>query len=152
MSLKRTLDQDLKNALLSGDKLKVDTIKLVKSVILNEEIAQGKREQGLDDQSVIACLKKEAKKRSEAAEMYNKAGAKDRAEQEIAEASIISDYLPAAMSEAEIVRLVDEVAKKYDGITQKNMGQVIGEVKSISDGSADGGQIAKIVKERLEKA
>lgn len=151
MSLKDTLDKDLKDALLSGDKLKSNTIKLVKSVILNEEIAQGKREQGLDDQSVLVCLKKEAKKRAEAAEMYQKAGATERAEQEKAEESIIASYIPAPMPDEEVSKLVDEAAERHGEVTQQTMGKIIGDVKLSSNGLADGGQIAKIVKEKMQQ-
>lgn len=149
MSLKATLDKDLKQALLGGDKLKSDTIRIMKSTILNEEIAVGKREQGLSDEEVIVCLKKEAKKRQEAADLYQKAGSVERADKELAEKEIIEAYLPAAMPEAEIQKLIDQAAAQHGGVTQQTMGIIIGEVKKASNGAADGAAIAKLVKEKL---
>lgn len=150
MSLKVTLDQDLKQALLGGDKLKSDTIRIIKSTILNQEIASGKREQDLPDEEIIVCLKKEAKKRQEAADLYKKAGSLDRADKELAEKKVIETYLPAAMSEADIAKLVEQAVASHGGsVTQQTMGIIIGEVKKASNGAADGATIAKLVKEKL---
>ena len=149
MSLKLALDQDLKQALLGGDKLKTGTLRILKSTILNEEIARGKRDQGLSDEEVLACLKKEAKKRQEAAELYEKAGSSDRAEKELAEKKIIEAYLPAAMPESEVEALVEQTISKHGAVTQQTMGVIIGEVKKASNGAADGAVIAKLVKTKL---
>ena len=94
MSLKQVIDQDLKEALLAGDRLKADTLRMIKSVILNQEIAQNKRDSGLDDQEVIACLQKEAKKRQEASDLYIKAGSVERSKKELDEKKVIEAYLP----------------------------------------------------------
>lgn len=151
MSLKEQIDQDLKKSLLSGDKIKTTTLRGLKSSILNEEIAQGVREQGLKDEAILQCLKKEAKKRQEAIELYRQAGSIDRASQEEAEQKIIEAYLPAAMSEVEVSELVDRVIANQAEITPASIGKIIGEVKAVSRGSADGAIIAKIVKEKLQK-
>ena len=149
MSLKQTLDQDLKQALLSGDRLKSDTIRVVKSVILNEEIAKNQRDKGLADEEIIACLKKETKKRQEAADLYQKAGSAERADKELAEKKIIEAYLPPAMSEADIEVLIDQAIQKHGNVTGQTMGIVIGEVKKASNGAAVGDIIAKLLKAKL---
>lgn len=149
MSLKQTLDQDLKQALLGGDKLKSETLRVVKSTILNEEIARGKREEGLSDEEILGCLKKEAKKRQEAADLYEKAGSTERADKEKAEKQIIEAYLPAAMPESEVETLIDQAVSEHGEITQQTMGIIIGEVKKASNGAADGAVIAKLVKAKL---
>lgn len=151
MSLKEQLERDLKQALLSGDKLKASTLRGLKSVILNEEIAQGVRDQGLTDENIIQCFNKEVKKRQEAIVLYEKAGSDDRANQEKAEQAIIEAYLPAPMNEDEIKVLVDKVISSQAEITSSTMGKVIGEVKLQSNGTADGAVIARIVKEKLQK-
>lgn len=147
MSLKQQIDDDLKQALLANDRIKVDTLRSVKSVILNEEIARGKRGDGLPDSDIIACLKKEAKKRREAADLYQKAEANDRADKELAEKAIIDNYLPAAMSDSEIVKIVDQTIKQQGG--DKGMGPIINKVRAETMGRADGAAIARIVKEKL---
>lgn len=148
MSIKQSLDQDLKEALLGGDKLKSETLRVIKSVILNEEIAQNKRDIGLSDEAIMACLKKEVKKRQEAAELYKKVGEDTRAEKELTEIKFIEIYLPESMTDAEVASLVEQAVSKI-GKDQKNLGQIIGQVKKLSNNRADGAQIAKLVKQAL---
>ncbi len=148
MSIKQSLDQDLKEALLGGDKLKSETLRVIKSVILNEEIAQNKRDIGLSDEAIMACLKKEVKKRQEAAELYKKVGEDSRAEKELTEIKFIEIYLPESMTDAEVASLVEQAVSKI-GKDQKNLGQIIGQVKILSNNRADGAQIAKLVKQAL---
>lgn len=150
MNLKQVIDQDLKQALLGGDRLKSDTLRVIKSVILNEEIALKKRDLGLSNQEIISCLQKESKKRQEAADLYTKANSLDRAEKELTEKKIIEAYLPVALSESELVGLIDEVIGKYQNLTPKDMGVIIGQVKKESEGRADGATIARLVKSRFE--
>lgn len=148
MNLKQTIDQDLKQALLGGDKLKSETLRILKSVILNEEIAQNKRDVGLPDEEIISCLKKEVKKRQEASELYQKANEVARAKKELDEVKIINAYLPKAMSDEDVLMLVNQVVSEI-GSDQKFMGKIISEVKALSKNSADGSQIARLVKEAL---
>ena len=151
MGLVSQINSDLKQALLSGDKELVSVLRGLKSVILNEEVAQGKRETGLDDQTIIGLFQKETKKRNEAIDLYEKSGDDARASQEKYEAGIISNYLPDMMNEEEVGLLVQETVEELGlqkGDMQK-MGQAIGEVKNRSQGRADGALIAKLVKEKL---
>lgn len=150
MGLKAQIDQDLKQALLSGDKIKATTLRGLKSVILNEEIARGVRDSGLNEEGVITCLKKEAKKRQEAVALYEQAGSVERAQQEQAEKQIIEAYLPTALPEEEIVKLVDSAIAKQTELTPASMGIIIGEVKKTAGPAADGAVIARIVKEKLQ--
>lgn len=149
MSLKQRINQDIKQALLTGDRLKLDTLRMVKSVILNEEISKGKKDVGLDDQEVIDCLKKESKKRREAAELYLKAKSQERANKELEEESIINSYLPEPLSDSELASLVDGVIKEFGEVDNKSIGLIISKVKQASDGRADGSSIARLVKEKL---
>lgn len=149
MSLKQQIDSDLKQALLAKDVTKTSTLKMVKSAILNEEIASGKRDSGLEDKAIEQLLKKELKKRTEAAELYQKAGSTERANQEHAEAEVIKQYLPEPMDEAELVGVIDRVLAGYDDVTPALMGKIIGEVRAQTDGRADGSDIARLVKAKL---
>lgn len=149
MGLKLTIDQDFKQALLARDKLKAETLRSLRNAILNEEINQDARQNGLSDQDIINCLKTEARKRQEAANMYMQAGSTERANQELAEKAIIDQYLPEDMPEEEVRRLVDVVISESGTVTAKDMGKIISEVKKRSNNLANGALIAKIVKSKL---
>ncbi len=149
MAIKDLINSDLKSAMLSGDKTLVTTLRGLKGVILNAEIAGNKRDTGLDEQSVIALLQKEAKKRQESAELYRQGDRNELAEKEDAEKKLIEKYLPKQLSEDEIKQLVDQEAEKIADLNPQKMGQLIGAVKSASGGAADGSIIARLVKEKI---
>jgi uncharacterized protein YqeY len=149
MSLKTQIDQDLKTALLDGNKTTATTLRGLKGAILNVEIAEGKREPGLSDDEIIGLLQKETKKRRESIDIYSKAGETERAANEQAEIDLISNYLPEAPSEEALKALVDEAVASLDNPGMQQMGQVIGAVKQKAGAGADGALIAKLVKERL---
>lgn len=149
MLLEEKINQDLKIALLEGDKLKVSTLRSLKSVILYAKVAANSRDQALPNNAVINLLQKEAKKRQESADLYVKGGSQVRAQQELAEKAMIDCYLPAQLSEAAISQLVDESIKIAQSHGQASIGQVIGLVKQKTIGQADGAVIARIVKLRL---
>jgi uncharacterized protein YqeY len=147
--LEQRIEQDLKTALLGGDALRVSTLRLVKNTLLNAKVDQGKRESGLTDDEVQALLAKEAKKRQESADLYVQAGDQVRADAELAEKAIIEAYLPAQLSEAELVALIDEAIAATGASGPQGMGQVIGAVKAKAGASADGALVARLVKEKL---
>lgn len=146
MILKK-IDEDLKKAMLAGDKEVVVTLRGLKSAVQYSNV--GKEDAPQDDQ-VIAVLRKEAKKRQEAAELYKKGGDAVKQEKEIAELKIIEEYLPQQMGEDKINEIIDEVIREVGEINNKNMGQVIGKTKQKSAGAADGSVIASLVKDRLK--
>lgn len=147
MGLKTTFDQDIKTALLAGEKAKAEVIKSLKSAILYEEVALKVRDTGLSEDQILTVLARESKKRAESAELYDKAGDKQRADTELAEKAIIDAYLPKQMDDSELEKVVSEViAELGDGI---QMGQVIGAVRAKVGQGADGGRIAAAVKAKL---
>jgi hypothetical protein len=147
--LERRIEQDLKAALLSGDRTKVDTLRIIKSALLYAKVEKGKRDSGLDEEEEIAVLSKEAKKRQESADLYIKGGNQSRAEAELAEKVIIEAYLPQQLSENELNSVVETVVDKLKAKDLSAMGQVIATVKAETAGAADGANIARLVKERL---
>ena len=150
MSIKQSIDQDLKNAMLAGDKQKVEALRGLKSVILNTEITNGTRESGLDDAQAVSVLQKEVKKRKDAIDLYNKTGNPQRAQTEQYEIDVIENYLPKQLSEDQIRMIVEEEIESLDQpFTQQQMGVVIGSVKKRAEGAADGALIARIVREKL---
>lgn len=150
MALKAQLENDLKAALLGGDRFVADTLRGLKAVILNEEVAQGKRDEGLDDTTIEQLVARELKKRNESAVTYDGAGRTDLAEAERAEADIIAKYLPEQASEADIQAAVERAIATLGVSGPAAMGQVIGAVKKELGNTADGAVVAKFVKDALQ--
>jgi uncharacterized protein YqeY len=148
--LEQKIEQDIKTALLAGDSRRVSTLRGLKAVLLNVKVATGKRETGLSDDEVLVQLGKQAKQRQESADMYVQGGDQARAEAELAEKAIIEAYLPAQLSEAEIIKLIDEVIAQTGASGQAAMGQVIGQVKQKAAAAADSAVIARLAKEKLQ--
>jgi uncharacterized protein YqeY len=149
--MQEQIEKDLKQALLAGDKPKAETLRGIKSALLNEAIAQGARDTGLDDGQVQKILARESKKRQEAADLYKQGGSAERASAELAEKAIIDAYLPEQMSEEEVAKLVEEQISATGAAGMQDMGKVIGAVKAKAGSSADGGLIARLVKEKLNQ-
>lgn len=148
MSIKERLDSDIKQAMLAGDKTLTTTLRTLKSVILNAEVAQGLREEGLSDEACIELLTKEAKKRQESADMYAQGGS-DKAEAELAEKAVIEGYLPTQLADEELASIVQTVITEQEAVGMQAMGSVIAEVKSRTAGQAEGSRIAAEVKAQL---
>lgn len=151
MTIKDKINNDIKTAMLAGEKDLVTTLRGLKSAILYAEVAKGTRDEGTPDNEVIAILQKEAKKRQESADLYKQGDNPEKARAEEQEKKIIEQYLPAQLSESEVKSLVDSEAEKMGEINMQQMGQLIGAVKKASNGNADGALIAKLVRERLNK-
>jgi hypothetical protein len=147
--LEERLEQDIKSALLAGDAPRVSTLRQIKSVLLNVKVATGKRESGLSDDEVLPILAQEAKKRQESADLYIQGGSQERAAAELAEKTIIQNYLPAQLSEGEIMKLVEKTIAETGASGPQAMGSVIGQVKKSAGPAADGATIARLVKEKL---
>lgn len=141
--------QDLKTALLAGDAEKVSVLRSIKSAITYAEVAKGVKGSGLSEPEILEVIAREAKKRQESADLFTKGGATDRADKELREKVTIDQYLPAALPDDEVNKLVDQAVDELGELTPQTMGRVIGRVKELSKGAADGGVIAGIVKERI---
>ena len=150
MSLKVRLEADLKAAMIARDSFLSDVLKGLKSAIQNQEIATGKREEGLADADVESLFAKEAKKRDEAAVLYEQGGNQEMADKERAEKVVIAKYLPEQMSEEDIKNLVVEAIAATGATEVKDLGKVIGMVKSKAGNSADGALVAQIAKNTLQ--
>ncbi len=152
MSLKETISNDLKAAFLGGNRFISDTLKGLKAVILNQEIALGKREEGLTDTEVEAVVQKEVKKRKESAEIYTQAGRDELAQKELDEMAILEKYLPQQLSEAEIEALLRQIIDESKlTLDAKNQGMLIGQVKKRVGSAADGAVVARVVARLLNQ-
>jgi uncharacterized protein YqeY len=150
-TIKSRLQADLTASMKARDELTTSTLRMLRSAITNAEVA-GAEAIELTDEQTIAVLRSEAKKRSEAAEIYEQAGRAESAAKERAELAVIGRYLPAAMGEAELHAIVDEevanaVASGAEG--QRATGQVIKAVRERVGAAADGSRIAAMVKSAL---
>lgn len=149
MSLKDTIQNDTKAALLSGNRFVGDTLRNLKAAILDEEVATGKREEGLSDSEIEKIIAREVKKRNESIAVYKQNGREDLADNERKEAEVLVKYLPEQLSEDELSKIIDVKISDLGVSGPQAMGQVIGAVKQQVGTSADGALIAKLVKEKL---
>ena len=149
MALKQRVQDDIKTALLSGDRFRSGVLSNLKASILNEEVAKNKRDEGLSDLEIEQILSREVKKRSESAGIYVKAGRQELADAEIKERDVLIEYLPKQLSEDEIKVVVKQTIATMSGSGDINMGAVIGAVKQQLGTSVDGAVVAKVVKESL---
>ncbi len=147
--LEDRLEQDIKSALLAGNKDRATTLRGLKAVLLNVKVAQGKRDSGLTDEEVLPILAKEAKKRQESADMYTQGQATARAEAELIEKKIIEEYLPKQLGESEVTDLLKTVINETGATDMQHLGKVIGAAKQKAGASADGSLIARLAKELL---
>ncbi len=147
--LEQQLEQDIKTAQLAGEALRLETLRGLKATLLNVKVATGKRESGLSDEEVLPLFSKQSKQRQESADMYVQGGDQSRADKELAEKAIIDAYLPAQLTEADIVAMIDAVISDTGATGPQAMGQVIGQVKKQAGATADGAIIARLVKEKL---
>lgn len=150
MPLRQRLEDDVKAAMIAGDKLRVETLRGLKTVVLYADVATKTRDTGgIDDEAITSLFAKEAKKRQESADLYVKGGSQERADKELAEKKIIEEYLPAQLGDEELTTLIDEAITQTGAVGPQDMGKVIGAVKAKAGNSADGAKVAQLVKERL---
>ena len=147
--LSAKIEEDLKAAMLAGNKDQVSLLRTIKSALQYEAVRLGAKERGLSDEEIQKVLFTEGKKRREAADLYVKAGEQSRAQAEEREAEAIGAYLPEALSDGEIAALVDGVIAKMGEVTLQDMGRIIEQVRALNS-AADGSAVARIVKAKLQ--
>ena len=136
--------------MIARDSLRTQTLQGLKAAILNEEVAKKVRDEGLDTNSIEQIVVREVKKREEAATLYDQGGNAESAAKERTEKDILAAYLPKQLTEAEIAALIDKVIETMQPDGMKDMGKVIGAVKTQVGNAGDGALIAKLVKEKLQ--
>jgi uncharacterized protein YqeY len=150
-AMKDRLQSDLTEAIRAQDELTMATVRMALAAITNAEVS-GKEARELSDEDVVIVLTSEAKKRREAAESFDAAGASDRADRERAELGVLQRYLPQQLDEDEIKAIVADAvaAAAAEGKTgPAAMGAVMKIVTPQTRGRADGGQVAAMVKAAL---
>ncbi|MGY1659733.1 GatB/YqeY domain-containing protein [Geodermatophilus sp. SYSU D00705] len=146
--LKDQLRADLTTAMKSRDELRTATLRMVLAAVTAEEVA-GKEARELTDDEVQAVLRREAKKRREAADAFAAAGRTEQAERERAEGEVVGAYLPAQLEDADLAALVADVITRTGAAGMRDMGRVMGAVQGEVAGRAEGGRVAAEVRRQL---
>jgi len=145
--LRDDINNALKDAMKSGDKRRVSTLRLVNSALKNADIeARGQAKPPLGDDELLGLLQKMIKQRQESIELYEKGGRPELAAQEREEIAIIAGYLPSQMSEEEAKAAIAGVVTEIGAQGMKDMGKVMGALKQRYAGRMDFGKASPIVK------
>jgi uncharacterized protein len=142
MAIAEQIKDDLKDAMRAGEKERVSALRLVLSEL------QKAAKEGPDDE--LAVLRRERKRRLEAARAYREAGREDLAAGEEAEGELISAYLPAELSEPELQAIVEQAVKESGASSAKDMGAVMKHAMAAVDGRADGKRVSGLVRASLQ--
>jgi len=144
MGLKEQIKADIKEAMRAKDVTKRDTLRNLNAAIKQIEVDE-RRE--LNDSDIEAILGKYLKQREDAKKQFEEAGREDLVAKEEAEIAIVKAYLPEPLSDEELKSLVEEVAKELGATSMKDMGKVMGAIKSKVGSRADGSKVNKFFKE-----
>jgi len=151
MVLKKKINDDLLSALKQKESFKVDTFRFLLASVQNREIEKRGKSgvPDLTDEEILEVLNREAKKRKEAFQIYEKAGRRELAEKELKELEIIKEYLPTELGENEVRKIVIEAIQKIGAKSAEDFGKVMGEAMRQLKGRAESGTVSHIVKELL---
>jgi uncharacterized protein len=147
-TLKDQLRSDLTDSMRARDELRTSTLRMALTAVTNAEVA-GTQARELSDAEVLAVLGKELKKRREAATAFGDAGRTESAQRELAEAAVLSEYLPSALTDDELVALVSEAIQEAGAAGPQDMGKVMKLVQPRVAGRADGKVVAAEVRRQL---
>ncbi|MDC3233142.1 GatB/YqeY domain-containing protein [Pelagibacteraceae bacterium] len=151
MSLKNQIEGKLNKALKEKDKNTYPTLRLIVSAIKDVEIAnRTKEKKDISDSDVTSILKKMIKQRNESCEMYKKAGRTELADIETKEIETINIFLPKQLGDEEIKKICEEVVKSVGAASMKDMGKVMGALKSKHSDTLDFSKVSPIIKELLK--
>ena len=145
-SLKTRINGDVKSAMRSKDKDRLGVLRLVTAAIKQREVDERIE---LNDDQIVSVLEKMLKQRKDSIEQFEKAGRTELAEKEAFEVTIIQEYMPAQLSEAEIDALIDEAVTASGASSMKEMGKVMGILKPKLAGRADMGAVSGKIKAKL---
>ncbi len=148
MSLQQNIMTALKEAMKSKDQMALTALRAVKSAILLAQTESGAKEE-LTEEQELKILQKQVKQRRDSAAIYLEQGREDLATPELAEAEVINQFLPEAMSDEDIAKVVEDTIKRVEAEGMKDMGKVMGIVSKEIGGQADGKTISTIVRQKL---
>jgi hypothetical protein len=150
MTLKDRISEDIKTAMKAKDKIRLETVRSIKKLIIEKEVSlRPSGQDTLTETQEMEVLSQLAKQRRDSIEQYRKAKRDDLADQEAQELAILEEYLPEQLSDEEIITVVDEIIAQTGVNSIKQMGKVMGPVMEKLKGRADGQKIQAIVKAKL---
>ena len=147
--LKNTLDAAIKQAMFAKDKVRLTTLRSLKSQIMLAETAEGASADGLTPEAELKLLNKAAKQRRDAAAIYNEQFRSDLEENELAELVIIEEFLPAQLSEADLVEKLVHIIQRVGATGPSDLGKVMGVAARELSGQADGKRISDVISHLL---
>ena len=151
MSLKNQIEEKLNKALKEKDKNTYPTLRLIVSAIKDAEIAnRTKEKKEISDSDITAILKKMIKQRNESSEVYKKAGRSELLENENKEIKVINNFLPQQLSDEETKKICEETVKSVGATSMKDMGKVMGALKSKYSDTLDFSKVSPLIKEFLK--
>ncbi len=142
MAIAEQIKTDLQGAMRAGEKTRVGALRLVLS-----ELQKAAKEGGEDE---LAVLRRERKRRLEAARAYREAGREDLASGEEAEGELIAGYLPAELSDQELAMIVEQAVRESGAVSAKDMGSAMKQAMALVDGRADGKRVSGLVRAALQ--
>ena len=146
MSLKNQITEDMKYAMKAGEKDRLKVVRLIMAAIKQVEVDSRSE---LDDGGVLGVLEKMVKQRRDSIDQFEKGGRQDLAASERAEIEVLKGYLPEQLTEDELAVLIDDVIEATGAASIRDMGKVMGQIKSQAAGRADMGVVGAKVKTRL---
>ncbi len=151
MTLRNEINTALKQAMRDRAAARLSTLRLISAAIKDRDIAargEGK-EEGVGEDEVLAILSKMVKQRQESARTYEEGGRLDLAERELSEITVIEEFLPKQLDEKEIAAAIDAAVAETGASSIRDMGKIMGALKSKYTGQMDFGQVGPMVKDRL---
>ena len=146
MGLEDQIRNDMKEALKSGQKERLSTIRTALAQIKDERI---KKRDNLNEEDVITVLMRAVKSRKDSIDMYRKGGRQDLVDKETAEMEIIQSYLPEQMSEDEVKKIIAEIVDSSGATDMKDIGKIMGPAMAKLKGKADGKLVQQIARSLL---
>jgi len=146
MGLEERLVDEMKQAMKTSDKLRLSTIRMIRTAVKNKEIEQRKK---LDDDGIVRVIQGMVKKGEESIEQFKLGGRTDLVEKETKEIEILNSYLPKPLGQEEILEIIDQTIEETKASSLKDLGKVMKSVMPKLGGRAEGALINQLVKERL---
>ena len=151
MALRDSISNNTKTAMKSGDKIRVSTLRLISAAIKDRDIAARAEDrcEGIADTEILSLLQKMVRQREESAKTYEDNGRPELAEREFSEIGIIREFMPKPLSDAEMRLAVNDAVKANNATCLKDMGKVMGSLKTLYAGRLNMGKAGALVKEHL---
>ena len=146
MALEDRLVEEMKQAMKSNDKLRLSTIRMIRTAVKNKEIEQRKP---LDDEGIIRVIQGMVRKSEESVEQFKAGGRMDLVEKETKEIETMKSYLPQPLSREDVLKIIDQAIEETQATSLKDLGKVMKSLMPKLGGKADGALVNQWVKERL---